>query len=75
MLFGEDQLMEHDFLRSGVDIVPLLRPGQRVAGLEPFGDPLGGFHLRDDRIHPFLSLLIQVGQVRPERPAQNHIGI
>ena len=75
MLFGEDQLMEHDFLRSGVDIVHLLRPGQRVAGLQLLGDALGGFHLVDDGFQALLGLLVQVGQVRPEGPAQNHIGI
>lgn len=61
MLFGEDQLMEHDFLRSGVDIVHLLRPGQRGAGFQFLGDALGGFHLDDDGFQALLGLLIQIG--------------
>ena len=75
MLFGEDQLMEHDFLRSGADIVHLLCPGQRIAGFQLLGDAPGGFHLDDDGFQALLGLLIQIGQTRPEGPAQNHIGI
>ena len=53
--------MEHDFLRSGVDIIHLLCPGQRVAGFQPLGDALGGFHLDDDGFQALLGLLIQIG--------------
>lgn len=43
MLFGEDQLMEHDFLRSGVDIVQLLHSGQLVADFQFLGDTFAGY--------------------------------
>ena len=43
VLFGEDQLMEHDFLSACVEMVHLAHPGWLALGFEFLSDALGGF--------------------------------
>lgn len=74
-VLGIDPLMEHNFSGSGPDVIRLLNPSELVVGFQFFGDALRGFHLVDDRLHPFLGLLVQVGKVCPKGSIQNPICI
>lgn len=66
MVLGTNQLMEHDFLCSGLDVIHLLNPSKLVAGFKLLVDTLYLFHLGDDCLQLFPHLFVQINEICPK---------